>query len=623
MFQVPAWAPAPAVSAVAPPEKPSFIPTSVEVDADYQRIAALPRREWDQAPDLERLIQLMTRQLRTPQGGQQLRPVQAAALREIYDVGGLFAAMCVGSGKTLITAIGPTLLRSQRPLLIVPSALYDKTIEDLREYSRHWQVHPELLREATQTNAERKRSRPCILSYEEIQGKHGGLKLIAADPDSVWMDEVHFVKDRSTKRHKKIKRAIAHWRKQRRVPVGVLTGSAAGRAFSEYWQAIRWALGDFAPLPLELRSFLSWSYSLDEKVPDFSRLDPGPLCELSPYAYEVTLELKRKRGEIDPPTRLEVARTAYGLRFVSCPGVISTKGDIPPNGLIIEVKRVLAPAPIRAAIEYLREHWETPDGHEFETALELWARERWLSHGGWYRWDPYPPMEWNIPRKAISGFVREVLSKSKILDSREEVETAIRAGKINDYGMLADWEAIKPSFVANSVWTWLEAGSHVMVEDAVEWLRANPERGIVWVVHKSLGRAVSALAGVPYYEQDGGRDAFGNQIKHARRSCVASIKSCGTGQNLQWFNTNYMLEFPTKGDVFEQLIGRTHRSGQEADDVHVTIPLMTEGDARALEQACSDARRGEGAEQQPNKLCYGTWIGYAYKNRYSNGEPLL
>ena len=46
-----------------------------------------------------------------------------------------------------------------------------------------------------------------------------------------------------------------------------------------------------------------------------------------------------------------------------------------------------------------------------------------------------------------------------------------------------------------------------------------------------------------------------------------------TGQNLQMFSSNLIISCPSGPATMEQLIGRTHRDGQEADEVSVDILL--------------------------------------------------
>lgn len=608
--------PAPNVMGALPK---SFIPASVAVDADYARIAALPRCDWQNTPDFRDMCVRVNQVLRVepcrscaqPEriwalcsagglpcelcGRWTLKPFQCAALRGAYDCRGAFIPGRAGAGKTLISLLAPTILRAQRPLLTVPASLLEKTFEEARKLSKHFAIHPAFLNDR---DADRR-----VLTYEEISHKNGSVKLVQRGPD-VWVfDEVHMLKGRTSARTRKIANAVRHFR-----PVVIaLSASPSGRKFSEFWGPIKWALGECSPLPLNLQSYLAWSYALDEKVPEGAQLDPGPLCEITPCDMRRPEEIAA--GTLLP--RREQAQRAFGRRFVSCPGVFSTLDDVPPCGLQITVKLMPAPAPVRGAIGQLRELWETPDGHQFESALELWARERWMSRGGWYRWEPYAPDEWLLKRKTWHAALRAVIRDSRTLFSPAMVEDAVRAGATlrELRPLLDDWKRIEPTFDANSVWQWLPEGSHTIILDAAQWLRENPERGIVWVLHEAVGAAISRLAGVPYY-QAGAQAADGSHIMHARSSCVASLRSCGQGQNLQWFNANYFAEYYPKGDVFEQNLARTHRDYQLADDVTAIIPVMTQGDARGLAQAIADARGIENKQQTPQKLCYATWLGF-------------
>jgi SNF2 family DNA or RNA helicase len=51
--------------------------------------------------------------------------------------------------------------------------------------------------------------------------------------------------------------------------------------------------------------------------------------------------------------------------------------------------------------------------------------------------------------------------------------------------------------------------------------------------------------------------------------CAMSVKAHGTGKNLQQWSNNLLTSFLPNGSTLEQLIGRTHRLGQQADEVFV------------------------------------------------------
>jgi hypothetical protein len=50
---------------------------------------------------------------------------------------------------------------------------------------------------------------------------------------------------------------------------------------------------------------------------------------------------------------------------------------------------------------------------------------------------------------------------------------------------------------------------------------------------------------------------------------VAAMGGHGTGKNLQRFQAQLFLQYPRKADLLEQVIGRTHRNGQLADELTI------------------------------------------------------
>ncbi|MGL4258019.1 MAG: LAGLIDADG family homing endonuclease [Microbacterium sp.] len=75
----------------------AFARGSVANSADLKRILALPRRSWQEQADT--YVNALTEHFRAPGGTHTLRPVQAAALVEMHDFGGLLGLVRVGGGK--------------------------------------------------------------------------------------------------------------------------------------------------------------------------------------------------------------------------------------------------------------------------------------------------------------------------------------------------------------------------------------------------------------------------------------------------------------------------------------------------------------------------------------------
>ena len=82
---------------------------------------------------------------------------------------GAVLAIPVGEGKTLISLLAGTVLRSQKVLLLVPASLKKQCHEDRTEWSKHYKVHPDI----------------TVISYEKLSHKTGTHLLDSLRPDLV------------------------------------------------------------------------------------------------------------------------------------------------------------------------------------------------------------------------------------------------------------------------------------------------------------------------------------------------------------------------------------------------------------------------------------------------------
>lgn len=163
-------------------------------DAALARVLELPRRE----PATEELIAALSRALRVRPDDESamLRAPQVEALREIWEYGGLFAPMRVGAGKSLVTLLAPTILHSERPVLVIPASLKDKTKRDFVRYRRDWLVRL-----------------PELISYEELGRPDREHLLTDLAPDLLMLDEAHHVRNLDSARTRRIGRYVAAARK--------------------------------------------------------------------------------------------------------------------------------------------------------------------------------------------------------------------------------------------------------------------------------------------------------------------------------------------------------------------------------------------------------------------------
>jgi len=178
-----------------------------------------------------------------------------------------------------------------------------------------------------------------------------------------------------------------------------------------------------------------------------------------------------------------------------------------------------------------------------------------------------------------------------------QVANACRAGLL-DSEALDRWKEIENSYEPATRPIFYDT---IALETCLTWLKKNV--GIVWVEHQAFGAALSQLSGVPYFGP-GGLDASGASIANekADRSIVASVAACGQGFNLQMFSKNLITSCPSGAATIEQVLGRTHRDGQLADEVVVDVLLGCLEQFEALDRAFEGAKAAEALLGHSQKL---------------------
>ena len=547
--------------------------SSVRHTPELSRIAALPRRKADGSD----LVGPLTELLATPEGlaaGVRLRAAQALALHDIGVYGGAFCPLGVGEGKTLITLLAPYVLDAARPLLLLPANLIEKTERDRKRLERLWRI-PTNIR---------------LFSYEMLGRVQSAAELEVFKPDVILGDEIHKLKNRRAA----VTRRVGRWMHERpETRFVALSGTVMSRSLTEFAHILRWCLKGDAPVPRTVEETEEWAMALDEKVDALRRYEPGALLALASREDLETLGT--------PP--VVAARRGFQKRLVETPGVVATTNDGEHIGASIYIKAITyrMQAVTSEHLEKLRREYLTPDDWDV-TPVDVWRHARELALGFHGVWDPRPPLEWREARRNWFSFVREVLSRSRTLDSPEHVAMACDAGTLPSEALSA-WRAIKDTFIPNAVPRWHDDSALGVCR---EWMggAGAPRPGIVWVEHVPFGERLSELTGAPYFGE-GGFDASGAFIDDAdpKRPIIASIKANREGRNLQekW-SRNLVTSPPEGAGVWQQLIGRTHRPGQIADEVVFDVFLGCAEHARAMAKALLAATAVRDTTGAPAKL---------------------
>jgi hypothetical protein len=577
----------------------NFTAGEVEKSPDFERIKGLPRRRWDVDAEERNYVKLMSEHFRRPGSNVELRPVQAASLVEMAQNGGLFGPQRVGAGKTLTSLLGFLVLRAQRPVLLLPANLLEKTRRDIQTLSKNWHIPVNVK----------------TISYEMLGHPGHSLDLEHDTPDVIIADECHKLKSTDAAVTARVKR---YMQKNPRTKFVALSGTMLRNSMEEYFHLIRWCLKERAPVPFDLSEQKAWCGCLDPKKPmDGMSVKPGVLVELC-NKEELAIYA-------EDPTR--AVRIAFRRRLNETPGVVATEeGALQTRSgtgvmsLNIDSINVELPG-IKDIVSDLKREKLHPDGYTCIDKIEVWRHLRELSCGFYYRWNPLPPAAWRAARSAWASFVGEELKRHELLDTEGQIINLIKTGEIvsPEYdAWQAEQKRPQPDtgepFVINTEAVWVDEG---MLHACAKWLKQNV--GICWVEHIEFGKKLAEITGLPYYASGGinqhgtdivedfpDKDKQGNPSPPAKKSIIASIAANATGKNLQVFKKNLLPLTPMSSSTWEQLLGRTHRDGQQADEVSATLLIAMKEQVIWYELAIEVARNVSDMSGQEQKLCYAT-----------------
>jgi hypothetical protein len=371
---------------------------AVGLSADLRRIQRLPARAWEERFADPALVEGATEELRRPAGTMKLRPIQAAALVELSELGGLLAPIGCGEGKTLISALAHVALGVPRSVLLVPGSLVEKTRRDFVALAEHWDFDPSAVE---------------VVSYQKLGRVSAATLLDDAAPPLLIADEAHYLK---SPRAARTKRVMRYLEEHPETHFAAMSGTITSRSLDDYAHLAEAALGaNGTPLPTVRRVLLEWANAVDEWSPAKEattvRLVPGALRHLyDPRADELH----------DDGDTLAAARRAVRRRVDSTPGVVTSHDGRPGASLVVRASTCKYPDEIDEMFREMRANWALPGGlaHRVEIApgvevtdtfigpMDLWRHARELALFGVYRWKEPGPRPWMEARAEWSKVVR-------------------------------------------------------------------------------------------------------------------------------------------------------------------------------------------------------------------------
>lgn len=539
--------------------------------AELARICGLPRRVLDFG-SVEDVTPLFEKS-----GQLRFRPIQSAALIEAAKADGLFAPIGVGWGKTLIGLALPEAFDAKNAVYLVRPDLkrqLEREIEDF--YGKHFDLPLDRL---------------TIVSYTELSSASKATILEQIEPDAIICDEAHCLRHKTSARTKRFLRYAAE---HPACKYAFMSGTMTTRSIHDYGHLIELALRKNSPLPRGYRELSDWAGALDVD-PEY-RMNPGALKKLCKES--------------------EPVRKGFQRRLVQTEGVVATEEGSIGTSLVIRKRRAAIPPEVQAAMATVNKKWVIGD-EELTDATEKARVLRQLASGFYYYWvwpNNDPDIEWLDARAAWNKEVRERLKHAtEGLDSpyllaraAERYRQWERKGrprpkpdKAWDSGAWEAWRRVRDRPPPPTAAVWL---SEFLIEDAIAWAKKQDQPAIIWYSSTAIGELLAQRSGFPLF------GAATDASDQKADVIIASIRTQGTGKNLQHYSRNLIMELPPNGTTVEQLIGRTHRPGQTSDDVIVDWFGHTEQLEECMTRVLADSEYMEQTTGQRQKVLYAARI---------------
>lgn len=536
------------------------------VPSDIERVLKVPRRQ-GKCPDF-------TPYLKTSHGTMNLRSIQNEMLWQASQAGGLLGLVGVGEGKTLASFLFGRVLKAEKPLLLIPANLRTQAQADWVEYGKHFSLPQQLE----------------LRSYEEISTKPGLLRSL--NPDLIICDEAHKLKNPASTRTRRLKKFLS-WRVNSGLPPSkfiAISGSITSTSIKDFWHLALWALGPNTPLPMKWNYMNEWALSLDKGQLGKKKRNLG-----------LMMPLMQHFGTRSP-------RDAFRENLLSCRGVVISIQGQPPCTLHIKRYSRALPKTIEGALKRVNETWQTPDGEELDSALALSRLRRQLVCGFYYYWDwpGNPDTLWLEARSNWAKACRTFCARApEGLDTPALLENAMIRFLKKDLDIkfpkqlveiYIQWLGQKSKPLPPVGVRWID---QYFLKDIISWANRQKDPPLIWYEHTALGYALHKVTGWPLYGT--GEDADSRLVAVDKAHLgIASIRAHSQGKNLQAWGNHLVAHPLSDAGRWEQLLGRSHRTGQKRSDVQVIVPNYSEFSS-ALSSAVEGARyiqQSTGLEQR-------------------------
>ncbi len=502
-----------------------------------------------------------------------------------------------------------------------------------------------------------------LYTYSLLSTKTGYDELAAMSPTLFIQDEAHNLARSTAARTKRwmsavnvIDQAIKSKQmgpdvKCSNVEAVIMSGTITKKKISDYAHLGRIALRERSPTPIKEQSIMMLGAAIDSdsQGTGLGELDLARSKEIISWAYQMGFDPSasiRARGL--QPTFQEEVREAYQMRLNSAQGVVSTSDSGVDCSLIISWSEPPRPRTEDAdkmadLMKRVVQDQVTPDGDTIDFGMHAF-KWLWELSAGFYNSLIWPSAEHVRKTSANAG---KVITETESLMLLEGSLThhALAQKYHKELRRFLDYQHTpgcdSPLLVGLELTHQLEGkpAKHKLPSElrdayalqkaakfddlperlsrpiricdykilaAVEWARAHQETGgLIWFHHPEVGRWISeylVLAQIKHTV------AFAGQNEAAFNTGIVVLSYAhATGKNLQHQCNNCFVELRREASVMEQGLGRTHRSGQKADDVRADIFISSGFDLALFNATLRDADYAQATTGQAQRLCYATY----------------
>lgn len=546
---------------------------------ETDRVCNLPT-VWSYGPERQ---EAMRKELTLPNATWALRDLQAEALVAARENSAILGNLDVGEGKTLVTALLPTVLGATKTVVLTTKALQKEFWIEYAKYETQFRVPH--------------RNTIHVVPYTTLQSTTKADILHQLKPDLIVADEAQHLKNVSSARTKRFLSYMKANPECRFVP---LTGTFFSSSLRDVYHLALLSLRFNSPLPNDVGHLQAWANCLDN--------------DKEPTSWELAMFHRVQRAVGDPLSSQKPAlRKSFYKRFASSPGVVTTEHptDLPP----LVVRRLSTPKPpeeIEDALEYILLNKETPDGEQILVDEDALARlQSQISCGFVYKWDweavgGYDD-DWMIRRKtwqrelrgelrdnSQDGYDTPFFVGTKLAHDLKKTPSLVEKSQL--HWAYSYWKEVSHKPVPPKKAVWL---SDYFIEYVADILSNAKDPTIFWALSTEIQDVLGKKLGIPVYGK-------GTTIPEHNRGTYSALLSANVhkaGVNLQDWNNAYILEPFVSPIIWQQLLGRLHRTGQK-NKVVFNVFTHTSAFRNRVSNALSASKWREEMEGIPQKLTH-------------------